>query len=96
MSEAKSNGGISALWNLTNAIVLMAFLAIGGVFSYLAISARANAAEIGSVKIKTEVNTAVIGITREMLGKIEDKIDRVDQRLLRLEVHFNTLPEASW
>lgn len=93
MSERKNGNGSSAFWSLTNTVLIAAMLIIAGIFSYMAVDMRANAAEIHTVRVKAEVNAALINILGKSIPMMREQLTTIDQRLFRLEVRFNTLPE---
>lgn len=95
MPEKKNGNGISAFWNLTNTVVITTFLVIAGLFSYLALSTRSNAADISTNRSKANVNAALISVLSESIPEMREQLGSIDKRLYRLEAHFNTLPKEA-
>lgn len=93
MPSKESRNDNNAFWNLTNSLLVVVFLTVAGLLSYLAISTRANAAEISDVRSKANVNAAVLGLVRDGIPGIRGQLNEINMRLYRLEARFNTLPE---
>ncbi|KKL65184.1 hypothetical protein LCGC14_2157510 [marine sediment metagenome] len=93
MSEKKNGNDTAAFWNLTSTVIIMAVLIAAGLFSYLAVSVKANAAEISTVKAKAEGSAAIIELLNRDIPGMREQLSRIDRRLYRLETHFKTLPK---
>lgn len=88
----KNNDGKVWNWNVTNTILVIAFLALAGIIAWLASGVRMNSENVGDVNAKAEVNSKVVGIIAGDIPAIRIQVASIDNRLIRLEAHFGTLP----